>query len=463
MITKEQLINIGSEKLAEIILSLYNSNISIQKQLDVILASLDEDPKKIVSMIKAEIASLKKSSRFIDYYESSDFATKIDQLRMHITRDLLPRFPNHAVDLLTAFLDLHPKTLNRVDDSNGVIGDVFIKACADLANAYAAVTTSLEDMIELVFNRFMNNGYAVYDDIIFNFKTILGDEGLKLLEQKLKHAYNSKNTMRISIGLKQIADCQDDVDAYISACSFNAKPSAHEHLEIAERFIKHWKGQEAIKWLDSIDLPHTHSWQHKRKDLKIEALELCGKYQEAQTERLHWFEETLSPSVYKEIVKYAEVDFIGSFHKIAIQKALEFHDPYTAITFLVAIQEFEPLAILVHSKSSDLDGSNYNILRPAADVLHKIDPLAATLLYRKMIQPILANTKSKYYNYAAKDLVTCGILSNQITDWKQYQNHEIYFLELSMQHKRKTSFWAGYQAAIAKQKQKEAKILRDKS
>ncbi len=95
-------------------------------------------------MIKAEIASLKKSSRFIDYYESDDFATKIDQLRMHIARDLLPRFPNHAVDLLTAFLDLHPKTLNRVDDSNGVIGDVFIKACADLANAYAAVTTSLD-------------------------------------------------------------------------------------------------------------------------------------------------------------------------------------------------------------------------------------------------------------------------------------------------------------------------------
>lgn len=57
----------------------------------MILASLDEDPKKIVSMIKAEISSLKKSSRFIDYYESGDFATKIDQLRMHITRDNLNR------------------------------------------------------------------------------------------------------------------------------------------------------------------------------------------------------------------------------------------------------------------------------------------------------------------------------------------------------------------------------------
>lgn len=84
----------------------------------MILASLDEDPKKIFSMIKAEISSLKKSSKFIDYYESGNFATKIDQLRMHITRNLLPRFPNHAVDLLTAFLDLHPRTLNRVDDSN---------------------------------------------------------------------------------------------------------------------------------------------------------------------------------------------------------------------------------------------------------------------------------------------------------------------------------------------------------
>lgn len=99
----------------------------------MILASLDEDPKKIVSMIKTEIASLKKSSRFIDYYESGDLATKLDQLRMHITRDLLPRFPNQAVDSLTSFLDLHPKTLNRVDDSNGVVGNVFMQACADLA------------------------------------------------------------------------------------------------------------------------------------------------------------------------------------------------------------------------------------------------------------------------------------------------------------------------------------------
>ncbi|WP_341787256.1 DUF6880 family protein [Rickettsia endosymbiont of Cantharis rufa] len=144
---------------------------------------------------------------------------------MHIARDLLPRFPNHAVDLLTAFLDLHPKTLNIVDDSNGVIGDVFIKAYADLANAYATITTSLDDMIELVFNRFMNNDYAVYDYIISNFKTILGDEGLKSLGQKLKRVYNLKNTMRISIGLKQIADCQDDVDAHVAACSFNATPS----------------------------------------------------------------------------------------------------------------------------------------------------------------------------------------------------------------------------------------------
>ncbi len=105
------------------------------------------------------------------------------------------------------------------------------------------VTTSLEDMIELVFNHFMNNDYAVYDDIIFNFKTILGDKGLKSLAHKLKQTYNAKNTMTISIGLKQIADCQDDVNAYIAACSFHEQPSAHEHLKIAERFIKPRKGK----------------------------------------------------------------------------------------------------------------------------------------------------------------------------------------------------------------------------
>ncbi|WP_341763547.1 DUF6880 family protein [Candidatus Tisiphia endosymbiont of Beris chalybata] len=458
MFTKEQLINIGAEKLAEIILSLHKNRPDLQKQLEIIFAGFDSDPKKIISMIKKEIASLKRSSRFVDYYESDALADQVNQVRIHIMEDLLPKSPDQAIELLLNFLDIHQNTLNRVDDSNGTVGDAFQQACADLGKAYEHTTNTLDDVVNLVYDRFMNNDYAVYDNIIWHFKDVLKDNGLSLLKQKLEKSVNQKNTTTIKIGLEQIADCQNDVDAYIEACSFTGKPHAHDHLEIAKRLIKHWRGIEAIEWLDSIDLPVAHSWYQDKQALKIQALDLCGNYKAAQAERLNWFETTLSPKVYSEILKHAEVDFIESFQKTAIQKALDFPNPHIALIFLKEIQEFEQAAKLVLLKIDVLDGSNYYTLRPIADILCKVDPLASTLLYRKMIEPVLVGAKSKYYNYAAKDLATCHNLSSQITDWHKYQNHQLYFEEISKQHKRKTSFWPEYASALNKQIAKDAKI-----
>jgi hypothetical protein len=72
----------------------------------------------------------------------------------------------------------------------------------------------------------------------------------------------------------------------------------------------------------------------------------------------------------------------------------------------------------------------------------------------------LDETKSKYYNYAAKDLVTCGVLNSQIENWGTLQNHEEYLKIIEIKHKRKVSFWAEYKSALQKQSAKEAKIAR---
>lgn len=93
-------------------------------------------------------------------------------------------------------------------------------------------------------------------------------------------------------------------------------------------------------------------------------------------------------------------------------------------------------------------------------MLQNTDPIAATLLYRKMIEPVLDETKSKYYNYAAKDLVTCGVLNFKIANWGTLQNHEEYLKAIEIKHKRKVSFWAEYKSALPKQADKEAKMVR---
>ncbi len=458
---KELLIATNHEKLVDILLSLHDSNHDLAKQLDIIFAGLDDDPKKIVSMIKKEIASLKRSSKFVDYYESASLADRLNDLRLRIVNDLHAKSPQIAFEMMLDFLDLHKNTLERVDDSNGTVSGVFFTACDDLGSLTRHINhLNNQELVEIVFARFMNNDYGIYEDIIHSFKDVLNGQGFDLLREKLEHVVSDKNALIIKLGLKSIADCKNDVDEYIAACAFKKGICAHDHLEIAKRLIKHWRPKEALKWLDNMEIPIDHSWQQDKKDLKIQALELDGNYEQAQNERLVWFSETLSPKLYGEILKAAKPDFKENFQSDAIKKAFQFPDPHEALSFLVQIQGFEEAAKFVHARFNELHGRQYYTLRPAADLLQNTDPIAATLLYRKMIEPVLDETKSKYYNYAAKDLVTCGVLNSQIENWGTLQNHEEYLKIIEIKHKRKVSFWAEYKSALQKQSAKEAKIAR---
>ena len=64
---------------------------------------------------------------------------------------------------------------------------------------------------------------------------------------------------------------------------------------------------------------------------------------------------------------------------------------------------------------------------------------------------------SKYYVYAVKDLLMCESLAEKILEWEGEKDHKTYFEELSVQNKRKVSFWQTYEAQIKKNLAKRAK------
>ncbi len=169
----------------------------------------------------------------------------------------------------------------------------------------------------------------------------------------------------------------------------------------------------------------------------------------------------MSPKIYGEIINASKPDFKEEFKLRSINKAFQFPEPHTALYFLTQIQEFEEAAKIVRLRFDELSGKQYSTLRPAADLLVSIDPLAASLLYRKMIQPILEETKTKYYSYAARDLMTCIALNSKIRDWDGLQDHDQYFKEIEDKHKRKIRFWDEYKSAIQKQVTKEAKLAKN--
>lgn len=459
MSLREILSKVDPSKLVDILVSLYEQNKELQKPLDIIFAGLDEDPKKIVTLIKKEITSLKRSKRYIDYYESSAFAERLNQLRLRIIDDVFAKSPEHASELMLEFLDLHEKTFDRVDDSNGSVGDVFRTACENLGEISKQTDCPLHEIVQIVLERFMKNDYGIYDDIILHFKTRLQEDGLQQLYTQLNAAKDATNSRKISRGLKSIADCRNNVDEYIQACRLNGAPIAYDHLDIAKRLMNHWRAEEALQWLERMDIPSNHGWEAQRLNLKIQALELNGDYALAQEERISWFDKSLSPELYGEVLKHSKEELKELIKVDAVLKALKFNEPHAALSFLIKTQEFEAAGKLIRQRLKELHGRDYSVLRSAAEILEESDPLAATLLYRKMMEAILEEAKYKYYNYAAKDYIRCGLLSTNIVKWEEFQSHDEFSTKLKEKHKRKSGFWDIYQIELHKQTTKKMKEL----
>ena len=151
-----------------------------------------------------------------------------------------------------------------------------------------------------------------------------------------------KDNWRISSALRDLADADNDVDAYIAVVSSEPERLALEAPAIAQRLWQQEGAEEALDWLGK---PGERRWgeDHKRIDLKIEALEMLSRRPEAQAERISWFKQTLSLEHLRDYLKHLPDFEDFEAEREAIAYAETFPDVLTALSFLVRWPDLEAL------------------------------------------------------------------------------------------------------------------------
>ena len=86
------------------------------------------------------------------------------------------------------------------------------------------------------------------------------------------------------------------------------------------------------------------------------------------------------------------------------------------------------------------------LLTTAADALRERHPLAATLLWRAVIDFALVEDRASRYRHAASHLNDCDTVAPEIDTFDAFPSHDQYVDELRVRHKRKSSFWAKFDA-----------------
>ncbi len=370
-----------------------------------------------------------------------------------------------ALDLMWRFMDLAEPVINRVDDSNGSVGDVFRAACDDLGTIASKGRPDPVGLADRVFTALLANAYGVFDDVVPVMLPALGEVGAAHLKNRLAQVLADRSRKAAGrdwqVGaarraLMDIADSQADVDAYIALVPAAERGMAHAGAEIGRRFLAAGRANEALAALETAR-PKRHASRARDDDdefylaghdggsgweeVHIEALEATGQTEQAQ--RLRWaaFEERLSSTQLRAYLKrLPDFDDVEAEER-ALKHASGFKSFPAALNFFRAWPNQARAAALVLARASEVNGNMYYLLDPVAQLIEGKHPLAATLLRRAMIEDTLDGAKSSRYKHAARHLLECASLAPGIQDWGTSGTHEAFADHLRTKHGRKTGFW----------------------
>ena len=463
-ITVDNLAALGADRLAAILVQLADDNADVKRHLRLELAA-QMGGETIAAEIGKRITALRSARSFVDWQKQREFVKDLDRQRAMIVDRVAETRADLALDLMWRFMDLVEPVINRVDDSNGAVGDVFRSACEDLGAIAIKVKPDAMALADRVFAAVMANDYGVFDDLITTMLPALGGAGTARLKTRLEQALADRSRKAASEdqhvlrdALQEIADGQADIDGYIALVPEKERSRPHIGAEIGQRLLAAGRTTEALAALENAKpkRPARRTTDHDLDELDvagygdggswenvyIEALDASGQEEKAQKLRWAAFEERLSaPHLRAYLKKLPDFDDVEAEER-AMAHALGFRHFEVALAFFKEWPDQSRAAQLVLARTSEINGNAYYLLDPAARLIEGKHPLAATLLRRAMIEDTLGGAKSTRYKHAARHLLECSSLAPGLQDFGTFETHDVFVARLRARHARKIGFWA---------------------
>ena len=250
---------LGPERLASILVDLAEADAEVKRRLRLELAA-QVGGDSIAAEIGKRITALRKARSFIDWQKRRDFVKDLDLQRAMIVDRVAQTRADLALDLMWRFMDLAEPVINRVDDSNGSVGDIFRPACEDLGTIAVKARPDPVSLADQVFTALSaNNDYGVFDGLVAAIVPALGDAGTTRLKSRLAQALAERprkaderdwRASAVRHALQDIADGQADVDAYIALVSGEERCRPQIGAEIGRRLLAAGRTAEALAALE---------------------------------------------------------------------------------------------------------------------------------------------------------------------------------------------------------------------
>jgi hypothetical protein len=467
----ETLAALGPDRLIALILGETARNPTFKKLVSAALASL-QGPEAVAAIVDRRLTALEGAQGYIDWQKRRAFVADLNALVTVILTELRPLDPGAALDRLRRFLLGADDVLNRVDDGNGTVQGIFERASDAFVEIASAIPPADAGRVAAgLVEAFAADPFGPLGAVLANMIPTLPEDALDAIDAQLgaaeaaipeggdprKPATNHRQAGRVQIlRLRQVvADRRADVDAFIGLESA-LMPGREDRVAIAERLLRAGRAGEALEWIRRKQEPglrivtradliagfEPRGSDRERQALEIEILDALGKGDEAQALRWARFERELdAPMLRTHLAKLPDFEDEEALHR-ALDHAEAFPQPHRALVFLTTWPDLPRAARLVVAQAATWQGDQYGVLAPAADALAQDHPLAATILYRRLLDGILDGGRSAAYAHGARYLAELDGLAARLETDAIDPEPDAYRADLRRKHGRKQAFWS---------------------
>jgi len=461
---------LGVKRLAELLIEISDGDAAIKRRLRLALAGA-QSPADASREIRKRLAAISRSRTFVDWQNRRALVEDLETQRRAIVDHVETKDPKEALDLMWGFMGLASSVFARCDDSSGTVIGIFHEGVNDLGRLAEPAHCDAVVLADRTYQALLDNHYGQFDHLIAVLRGSLGDAGLQHLKQRFialskapikkpedderrkvgwsasgpiyeDEIENRHRAGVIHLALRDIADVQGDVDAFIAQYDARTRKVPKIAAEISRRLLAAGRADEALQILEAAEHSRPGWPEFEWEDARIEALDALSRCKDAQAARWSCFERFLSDRHLREHLKRLP-DFDDMEAETRALDYVESHKDFlNALWFLTSWPALDRAAKLVLQRPEDLDGNSYEILTPVAEALAGKHPLAASLALRAMIEFELDQSRASRYKHAARHFQECSSLAAMIADLGKRETHENFVKRLRGKHGKKSSFWS---------------------
>lgn len=238
-LTAENLVGLGAERLADILVGVAETRPDLKRRLRMELAA-EQGPAPLAAEIDRRLASFETSRGQVTWRQRPAFLRDLDALRGLISDRLAPLDGGAAVERLWRFMDTARQVGSRYRERGGELDAIFLRAAGNLgrllANAAAgAAAAALVDHLA----KDPSGWKSWLPDFLADAPASLAVEALRFMSER-RGAVPGWTSL-----IRQLADAGADVEAYRATYTEGALKTPSVAAQIGRRFLAAGRTDEA--------------------------------------------------------------------------------------------------------------------------------------------------------------------------------------------------------------------------